>query len=574
MKHFFTLLMIVSFSVGSMVAQTIVGTDPENKNVVLEEFTGIHCVYCPQGHAIAQGIYDANPDDVVLINIHQGSYAIPSGSEPDFRTQWGDAISGQSGLLGYPAGTVNRHLFPGYSQGSGTAQSRSTWQTTSNIILNEPSYLNIALEATIVNSTRQLVVYVEVYYTGDSPVDKNFLNVALLQNNILGPQTGGGQGDNYNHKHMLRHLLTGQWGVEISETSEGTLYTKTLTYEIPDDYKDVPVVLEDVDVVAFVSQSHQEIISGNMAEITMVESNDYDAAILTSYVSQTACTGELNPTVVLKNYGVVDLTSLDFVYSANGEEPATYNWTGELSQNESTMVELPTVVYSATDDNEININCEMPNGQSDELPQNDIFTSNPSGSITFPQECYFGVQTLGAPQDITWSIVDMDGTVLAEGGPYETGGLKLTQLSFPEAGCYTLTLNDASGMGLSGGFYVILDMETEIIWTGESFSNTAIAEFAYDIVIDIPETENIENVNVYPNPISQSANIEFTLNQSTKVKASVYDMLGRNVMDLFEGEMLSGNQNIRMEASGLNEGIYFIRIEMNNQVYSHKVSIK
>lgn len=564
--------MIVSFSVGSMIAQTIVGTDPENKNVVLEEFTGIHCVYCPQGHAIAQAIYDANPDDVILINIHEGPFALPSGNEPDFRTQWGGAIAGQAGSsnIGWPSGSVNRHLFTG----SNTAMSRSAWSGAANQILAQPSYLNIAAEATIVTSTRQLVVYVEVYYTGDSPVDNNFLNVALLQNNILGPQTGGGQGDNYNHNHMLRHLLTGQWGVEILETSEGTLYTKTITYEIPDDYKDVPVVLEDIDIVAFVTESHQEAISGNMAEISMLESNDYDAAILTSYVSQTACSGELNPTVVLKNYGVVDLTSLDFVYSANGEEPSTYNWTGDLSQNESTMVELPTVVYSATDDNEININCEMPNGQSDELPQNDIFTSTPSGSITFPQECYFGVQTLGEPQDITWNIVDADGTVLAEGGPYETGGLKLTQLSFPESGCYTLTLNDASGMGLSGGFYVMLDMETEIIWTGQSFSNTAIAEFAYDIVIDVPEIENIENVNVYPNPISQSANIEFTLNHSTKVKASVYDMLGRNVMDIFEGGMLSGNQNIRMEASGLNKGIYFIRIEMNNQVYSHKVSIK
>ena len=112
MKKLFYLLIILLFSNATMVAQTIVGTDPENRNVVLEEFTGIHCVYCPDGHAIAQGIYDAHPDDVVLINIHQGSFAVPSGSEPDFRTQWGDAIAGQSGLLGYPAGTVNRHLFP------------------------------------------------------------------------------------------------------------------------------------------------------------------------------------------------------------------------------------------------------------------------------------------------------------------------------------------------------------------------------------------------------------------------------------------------------------------------------
>src|SRR5690554_6885345 len=76
--------------------QTIVSTSPENKNVVLEEFTGIHCVYCPQGHAIAKAIQDAHPDDVSLINIHQGSFATPGPNEPDFRTPYGNAIVGQS----------------------------------------------------------------------------------------------------------------------------------------------------------------------------------------------------------------------------------------------------------------------------------------------------------------------------------------------------------------------------------------------------------------------------------------------------------------------------------------------
>ena len=141
MQKKFTIIVLLVFGLAlNMFAQTIVGTDPENKNVVLEEFTGIHCVYCPDGHAIAQAIYDAHPDDVVLINIHTGGYASPSSGEPDFRTPWGDAIAAQSGLTGYPAGTVNRHLFPGWSQGSGTAMSRGQWNGAANQIMAEGSY--------------------------------------------------------------------------------------------------------------------------------------------------------------------------------------------------------------------------------------------------------------------------------------------------------------------------------------------------------------------------------------------------------------------------------------------------
>ena len=53
-----------------------------------------------------------------LINIHSGGYAVPNGNQPDFRTQWGEAIDDQSGLAGYPAGTINRQNFPGQEQGN------------------------------------------------------------------------------------------------------------------------------------------------------------------------------------------------------------------------------------------------------------------------------------------------------------------------------------------------------------------------------------------------------------------------------------------------------------------------
>ncbi|MEM7521042.1 MAG: hypothetical protein AAF307_08380, partial [Pseudomonadota bacterium] len=46
------------------------------------------------------------PGDVVLINIHSGSFASPSGNDPDFRTIHGTLIASAAGIVGYPAGTV------------------------------------------------------------------------------------------------------------------------------------------------------------------------------------------------------------------------------------------------------------------------------------------------------------------------------------------------------------------------------------------------------------------------------------------------------------------------------------
>ncbi len=573
MKHLFTLIAMVLFSATTLSAQNIVGTDPENKNVILEEFTGIHCVFCPDGHAIAQSIYNANPGDVVLINIHTGSYAVPSGNEPDFRTPWGSAIAAQSGLAGYPAGTVNRHLFPNWSQGSGTAMSRGSWSAASNQILAQPSYLNVGLVSTIVTSTRQLIVEVEVYYTDDSPFSSNYLNVAILQNDIFGPQTGGGAGNNYNHKHMLRHLLTGQWGEEITQTTTGSLFSKTYAYELPEDYTDVDVILEDLDIVAFVTESHQEAISGSSGEITFIESNDYDAAITNVTVPVSACSGELNPVVELKNYGVVDLTSLEFVYNVNGGDDMTYSWTGNLAQNQTETVSLPTITYTSSANTAFGVNCEMPNGVPDELPQNDSYNTNIPESQYYPEDCIVVVEVLGNPEDITWSIVDENNEVLVEGGPYTDQGIKFAPFTFSQAGCYAFTLNDASGEGLSGGFYMIASSDQDILWEGPAFSYVSATEMAYDPDVSVEDVLVSENITVFPNPVTNQASIEFELRTNTQVQISVVDMLGRQVKNIFEGEMHSGAQNLQMDANDLDNGVYFIKMQLNNEVVTKKIMV-
>ena len=574
MKKLTTLFFVLLLSTTAILAQNIVGTDPENKNVILEEFTGIHCVFCPDGHAIAQAIQNANPDDVFLINIHSGSFAVPSGSEPDYRTQWGGAIDGQAGVAGYPAGTVNRHLFPGWSQGTGTAMSRNRWSSAANIIMGEASYLNVGLEATIVTSTRQLIVQVEVYYTGDSPESTNKLNVAITQNNIYGPQTGGGAGNNYKHMHMLRHFLTGQWGVEITETTEGSLYSNTFAYELPMDFYDVDVILEDLEILAYVTETNQEVVSGNTAgDITFMESNDYDAAIYSALVPQTFCSNEMTPVVTLKNYGEIALTSLDFVYSVNGGDEMTHSWTGNLNQLDFEVVELPIIEFTATDNNVVSIESVMPNGQQDQLPQNDHFNSTGYGSQNFPENINFGVKIDANPGDVTWNITDSEGAIVAEGGPYTNTGFQISPVSLPEVGCYSLYLNDASGQGLSGGFYLITDEDNEIIWEGNDFTYSAMADLARGMIVDIEEEMTAEDISIHPNPITNNANIEFNLINSSNVMVSVFDLLGKKVADLHNGELSNGAHTIQFSSADMQQGIYFVKIQMNNQVITKKVLV-
>src|SRR5690625_7534013 len=97
------LLSIALLCSAGLFAQNLVSTTPQNKKVVLEEFTGINCVFCPDGHRIAQAIKDQNPDDVFLINVHVGGFAKPGSGQTDFRISFGTEFNNKFIVQAYPS---------------------------------------------------------------------------------------------------------------------------------------------------------------------------------------------------------------------------------------------------------------------------------------------------------------------------------------------------------------------------------------------------------------------------------------------------------------------------------------
>jgi hypothetical protein len=64
----------------------------------------------------------------------------------------------------------------------------------------------------------------------------------------------------------------------------------------------------------------------------------------------------------------------------------------------------------------------------------------------------------------------------------------------------------------------------------------------------------------YPNPFNPSTNIKFQLPEKSFARLIIYDMLGREVITLFSGELNAGFYNYNFDASSLNSGIYFYKL--------------
>ena len=243
MKQLYALLMLVPTG---LAAQSLVTTSPQNRTALLEDFTGVNCGYCPEGHAIAHDLAEAHPAEVVVVGVHAGFFAVPSGSQPDFRTTEGTMINDHFGVNSYPAGIVDR-----YSFADGIVQGRGAWEGMVNEVLDLPSPVNLGMESTFNNGAQQLDITVELYYTDDSPGGNDHIHVLVKEDHLIGWQTDYGNGNqpNYDHTEVLRAYATPVWGDEVTTTSMGTSVVRTYSIAVDPDW-----TLANLEVVAFVGE--------------------------------------------------------------------------------------------------------------------------------------------------------------------------------------------------------------------------------------------------------------------------------------------------------------------------------
>ncbi len=65
---------------------------------------------------------------------------------------------------------------------------------------------------------------------------------------------------------------------------------------------------------------------------------------------------------------------------------------------------------------------------------------------------------------------------------------------------------------------------------------------------------------VYPNPFNPQAQFRFAVKRSQQVRVDLYDMLGRRVKVLYEGEPSGGQMHtVRIDGRGLPSGLYVVR---------------
>lgn len=226
-----------------------VSTDPQPRNVLLEEFTAINCGNCPAGHAASAAVLvNADPGRVVLMNVHAGFLAIPTGAQPDLRTAWGDQLHTAYGISFTPQGLVSRAAHNGV-----VALASGEWGAAANALLPGTSIVNIAISTEFDELTRELVVGVEHYCTATSPGAADRLHVVLTEDHISAFQADYGPGGShvvYDHRHVVRTALTPFVGEALGTGAQGESGMTSYAASLPTDWN-----AANMRVVAFVTEA-------------------------------------------------------------------------------------------------------------------------------------------------------------------------------------------------------------------------------------------------------------------------------------------------------------------------------
>lgn len=563
-----TLLILVAAMLSTMFASaqitdTIVSMTPSNRNVVLEEYTGVNCQYCPDGHRRANELKAAYPDRVSVINIHQGSFA-----NNTYTTQFGNALANQTGLEGYPSGTVNRHVF----SGSSTALNRGEWAARAQQIMAMSSPVNIAAEGTLDWATRTVTIRVQLYYTASQNVTSNALNVAILQDNVLGSQTGmAGNpdqvvGNQYNHMHMLRHLITGQWGETINDIAQGTLVEKNYTYEIPAQLGSpaINAALENLTFVAFVCEGHQEILTGTEVPITHVNVSGINANMNSFKVNVgTNCDNTVSGYFVFKNVSGDNATTLDYTYTVNGVE-TTATWTGSVASMQEGTVNIPAMEINLNQNNTIKAKITALNGTP--VTSSERSTTVKKSLYTVGGNMTFILKTDNYGSETTFKFFAPDGSVLLSGGPF-TNSSTIHEFAFlpPTTGCYRLEVYDAYGDGINAGYgtgyFQLNDAEGNQIFKDNGKFG---AQATYMLDVTTPagiEDVAMEYTTVYPNPATDVLNINTNENVQ---RVEIFNMQGQ----LVKAE--NGTVN-HISVKDLANGLYTVKLTTDNGTSMHKI---
>ncbi|MGB1041330.1 MAG: Omp28-related outer membrane protein [Flavobacteriales bacterium] len=226
-KYFILPMLAISITMVSCKKEDPIDEDPTptgtsvpssfTKKVLMEEFTGEWCGFCPDGATIMKNIMSANPGRVYAASIHDRDFL----TVPHYTT-----IKTFLPVAGFPRSAVNRTPAEGTTNGQDglLVYSRGNWATNVSRELSKTAICGLKLETSVSGNSAEI----KVSCGANTSISGAKLTVYLTEDGIpestSGAQAGAGPG--YINDEVLRACVSNGTGDDI-DLSSSELATKT-----------------------------------------------------------------------------------------------------------------------------------------------------------------------------------------------------------------------------------------------------------------------------------------------------------------------------------------------------------
>ncbi|MCK0179801.1 M43 family zinc metalloprotease [Flavobacteriaceae bacterium S0862] len=288
--------------------------------------------------------------------------------------------------------------------------------------------------------------------------------------------------------------------------------------------------------------------------------NDDGSAQIES-IAVADCGYSATASVRITNWGTNTLTSAVITYDEDGGASSNYNWSGSLNYGEFEVFNLPVIV-STPGNHTFNASVSSPNGNSDSRNCNNdtnaTFSVNPSYAGT--GQVHLTLNTDGFGGETTWTFKNSAGTTLYSGGPYLDNVTINESFEVGDDDCYTFTILDSAGDGIccgvfGNGSYELKANDNTVIASGGEFESSETTRIS-TITLKMNDYFTNNGVSIYPNPTEDVINIKLTNGNDLPDSYKIYNMLGQLVKE----KQINNSSQLKVDASSLSNGIYFIKV--------------
>ena len=167
------------------------------------------------------------------------------------------------------------------------------------------------------------------------------------------------------------------------------------------------------------------------------------------------------------------------------------------------------------------------------------------------------------------------------------GFVSAVQFTLNHSEGFELTLTEDLNAMIGFGACNSSDTETTCIVVGlegaevlTANSDFSISEFIavggsgyLDVMYDQALPTGYEVSNAFPNPFNPTTSLTVDLDQESFVSVGVYNVMGQQVAQLFNGQLSGYGNEITWDASSVPSGVYFINVQVDNSLETKKVML-